>query len=134
LQSASAVYSELPNADIDMAVAAKPLGDAKWPKFSQIGNLSRASRFACIAYFDSGGLIDFSRNYFHRVMTISSNNWLYVANELLRDPKEASHGIYYFLGNVGKHGMSLLTSIGNPELNEDFLNTWEMASYEDFNG
>lgn len=130
---ASEIYSHMPNATIGVEVASKALHRAKWLADFDEDEATRQTSFACVAYFDSGGRIDFPSSHFENVMAISSKNWLYITRALLDDPEKESEGICCVIGNIGKPGMSLLVSPDKPKLKEDdSLDTWHLVNHIDF--
>jgi hypothetical protein len=134
LDWASEIYETMPNATVDIKVASMPLIQAKWAKNEAVPERLRATAFACIAYFCSGGLVDLDERFFRNVMVLSSKSWLYVAQALLNDPYEEAQGVSCLVGNIGKPGMSLLISPEKPDLNDDFLDTWHLVNHTNFDG
>jgi len=172
LHQASLVYSQMPSATVDPAIATYPLHSAKWAEYglkqlirqesyttippSKLGvepsernymsNLpgepkkrSRASiplrpnALALIASFDSGGL-QIDPLTFQDVIAVSSGNSLYVSETLLNDPTSIYDEIRCLVGNVGKPGMALLLSPGDPIVKTNNAEVWEMINHEEFDG
>lgn len=136
LYKASLVYSKLLNADVDLAVASKPLNDARWAQIEErpvISSIQRPEAFACVTMFDTGH-VNLDPTDFKDVIAISSGDTLYVSEMLLNDPCQPmmEFGIRCLIGNIGRPGVALLMGPKDPILLEDDLNTWSMVNHSEF--
>jgi hypothetical protein len=137
LYKASLVYSKLPNADIDLSVASRPLNDAHWARIDgrAVVTIIRPEAFACVAMLETG-YVNLDPSIFMDVIAISAGNTLYVSEMLLNDPCKPlmEHGIRCLLGNIGRPGVALLMGPRSPTLLDPSLDTWEMVNHTDFDG
>jgi hypothetical protein len=137
LYKASLVYRKLPNADIDLSVASRPLNDAQWAQIDwrAVVSIQRHEAFACITMFDTGH-VNLGLENFVDVMAVSSGNTLYVSEMLLNDPCQPLRelGIRCLIGNIGRPGVALLMAPREPDLLEPSLDTWDMVNHTDFDG
>ena len=133
LARAKKLYDELPGATVSMAVTKRPLHLAGWAMNVEI---SRASKFACIAMFETGTL-DIGPDAISSVMAMSSGNSIYVANELIQDPLGGLHrtrGITRILGNLGRPGVAMLVPPPAPRIVARDSNNWQLIHHRPFNG
>lgn len=124
LSFARRVYDRIPTASISLKIIERPLHDYTWippelrvPDSNSDKNRddpSRSQVFACIATFESGGLL-IDPDELDSVMAISSRNSIFVAGVLLSDPAERTEGIDVrrVVGNVGQPGITLMISPQN---------------------
>lgn len=139
LARAAEIYDELPEATVSMTVTKRPLHLAKWATpgarhKSHIGGW--ASRFACVAMFETGTL-DIEPSALSSVMAMSSGNSIYVANPLIRDPSEDVFDRYKvtrILGNLGRPGVVMLVPPQAPRIVERDPNSWRLINHHCFNG
>lgn len=144
LKDASAIYSELSGATVNLSVCKIPLTSAKWyqaPKKPQTPKYyTPAYKFACIAMFESG-ILNLEPSVFADAIAISLGNSLYVSQTLLRDPyshdgeyRNGAEDILCLLGNVAKPGLSILILVNEPRLKEAELESWDLINHNIFNG
>jgi hypothetical protein len=139
LDAATDVYESLEGSTISLKVVSKPLRDIRWAAdlirenpnaeihtqefiklpsihllgafgFLTVRELSRAQKFACIAWFESGSS-DLQPAELQGVVALASANSIFVASELLGDPSdlEKNHNqVRRVIGNIGRPEMSLL--------------------------
>ncbi|KAI1080784.1 hypothetical protein F5B20DRAFT_570240 [Whalleya microplaca] len=88
-----------------------------------------------IAYFDTGIHLLKQVHGSRRILGISVGNSIYIPSRLLNDPYSTCHpsGISRLLGNLGRPGLTLMTTPERPEARDINLNSWRLASNE-FNG
>ncbi|KAF2681915.1 hypothetical protein K458DRAFT_371176 [Lentithecium fluviatile CBS 122367] len=126
LQTASALYTELQNATVELKTAEQPLHEHQWIPEQKRGHrhfpfagflLTREQMFACISKFESGGF-NFHPSAMNGVLAISSGNSLFVASGLLQDPcnPRSPYTIERVVGNLGKTGMALLVCPAVPQI------------------
>jgi hypothetical protein len=135
LEVASTLYAPMSNATIDLGVTARPLAHTKWASSVTKEELSRASAFSSIAFFETG-FIDLDPSQFDEVMALSSGNSLFVSDSLLRDPwdNRPNFTVRRVIGNVGRPGLSLLLSPREPNVREPDLGAWSVINHQDFDG
>ena len=138
LGAAREVFARLPNAEVDLAVVSRPLGQSKWAAgISPPSNIfiSRATAIACICMFESGEL-DLQPEDLDDVIAVSSSNNLYASEILFCDPSEdpPAHALRHMIGNVGRPGLVLLLSPRNTMLREPDLGSWKMVNHAPFDG
>lgn len=133
LARAKTLYDELPGATVSMAVTKRPLYLAGWAMNVQT---RRASRFACIAMFETGTL-DIGPDAISSVMAMSSGNSIYVTNGLIQDPLDGlhrTHGITRILGNLGRPGVVMLVPPPAPRIVARDSSNWRLINHRPFNG
>ncbi|KAL5313167.1 hypothetical protein ACEPPN_018900 [Leptodophora sp. 'Broadleaf-Isolate-01'] len=133
------LYRLLKGATIDIGVTLKRVAQASWfpgsTKYSQLGWLTRTQAFACIAFFESGGL-DLVPDNLTKVICLSSGSSLYVAEALLRDPWiRANQGqIRRLTGNIGRAGLTLMVPPANPRVCKFDPESWQLINHSKFDG
>lgn len=130
LAKAKELYDELPGATVSITATKRPLHLAGW---AMRVKSNRASRFACIAMFETGTL-DIAPHTLSLVMAMSSGNSIYVANEHIRDPSHAGYGITRILGNLGRPGVVMLVPPQAPRIVARDPNGWRLINHHHFNG
>lgn len=100
--------------------------------------LNRAESFACIAMFDSR-IFELRPDGLREIIALASGNSLYVAASLLQDPYQSrgfcdEDGIKSIVGNVGRAGIALLYSPGNPRTRRLDSENWDVINYVNFDG
>jgi len=137
--AAADLYGQLKGSTIDLSVTSKSLAKTTWfPGSTQYAKqrfLSRTQAFACIAFFESGGL-ELSPDRLENVMALSSGSSLYVAEALLRDPWiTANQGeIRRLTGNIGRAGLSLLVPPPQPRVRKFDPQSWQLINHRTFDG
>jgi hypothetical protein len=139
-QVARSLYQSLSGATGSLRVIDRPLYAARWVDGldlkSSNTNLSRARRFACIAFFESG-VYDLNVGDFAEVIAISTRNSLYVSAVLLSDPFDTDNkieDIRHVLGNVGKTGMVMMVAPLAPKVRRTDLAMWKRITHSRFDG
>ncbi|KAK3346926.1 hypothetical protein B0T25DRAFT_460056 [Lasiosphaeria hispida] len=143
-QMAREVYQSLHEATVSLKVIDRPLSAARWStkidlttytRFSKQLPLDRSSRFACIAYFESG-VYDLDTDDFSDVIAISTRNSLYVSSVLLGDPFDASDSddVRHVIGNVGKTGLVMMVAPLAPKVRPTDLAKWKRVAHSRFMG
>ena len=132
LANAHEIYQTLPEAEVDLSVASRPLCEAKW---SVIRQLSRTIALACVTMFDTGSL-DIDPLDLDQVIAISSANKIYAIESLFSDPYRPppAHILRQVIGNLGKSGVSLLLSPQDTIVREPDLETWRSVNHVRFDG
>jgi len=139
-QLARGVYHKLSGATASLRVIGRPLHDALWiprgyfhTEVAEVA-MSRAHRFACIAFFESGGY-DLDPTQFKEVIAISTRNSLYVSEVLLGDPffDGDMNEVRHVMGNVGKTGVVMMVAPLAPRVRSAELNRWKQISHRRFN-
>ena len=132
LARAYEIYQSIPQADIDLSVASKPLYTAKW---ASVDRLSRSVSLACVSMFDTGSL-DIQTETFGDVIAISSANNIYAIETLFSDPYSSApdHRLRHVIGNLGKPGLSLLVCPKDTILRDPDLETWKLINHVEFDG
>lgn len=133
LAKAKQLYDELPGATVSMAITKRPLHLAGWAVDVES---NRASKFGCIANFETGTL-DIAPNAISSVMAMSSGNSIFVANELIQDPYDGSYkrqGITRILGNLGRPGVVMLVPPPAPRIAPRDSNSWRLINHPPFKG
>ena len=133
LARAKQLYDELPGATVSMAITKRPLHLAGWAMDIES---NRASKFGCIANFETGTL-DIGPNAISSVMAMSSGNSIFVANELIQDPFDGSYkrqGITRILGNLGRPGVVMLVPPPAPRIAPRDSNSWRLINHRPFKG
>ncbi|KAK4446806.1 hypothetical protein QBC34DRAFT_145493 [Podospora aff. communis PSN243] len=139
-QLARGVYQKLSGATASLRVIDRPLQDAQWSRAGGSyttalrSGLPRAQRFACIAFFESGGY-DLHPEEFREVIAISTRNSLYVSEVLLGDPFSDldMNEIRHVMGNVGKTGVVMMVAPLAPRVRSAQLDRWKQISHLRFN-
>jgi hypothetical protein len=134
LYSAATIYSNIPDASVDLSVTGRPFHDYQWVAHGP-SNLAHARSFSCIATLESGHL-NISPDTLAGVMGISTGNSLYIAQFLWSDPYSppSSSIIRRSIGNVGKPGMAFLISPLNPKMKDPGYGSWKSVPHLDFDG
>ena len=138
LAAAQEVFSNLPNAEVDLSVVSRTLGEAKWAQYlSPLTGfvMSRASAVACICMFENGEL-NLQLQDLEDILAVSSANNLYASEILFCDPSKSPppNAFRHVIGNVGRPGLVLLLSPRNTILREPDLESWEMINHAPFDG
>lgn len=144
LAAAYNIYKGFDGATISPTAITKPIFGAKWAQklnsnmqscLSSLNRLDRLHVFACIAYFESGGL-DMSPSQFDNVMALSSGDSIYVPAWLICDPAERqpAHAVCRLHGNVGKAGLILLVPPADPKTLAPGIDNWKFINRERFDG
>ncbi|KAK5940694.1 hypothetical protein PMZ80_007111 [Knufia obscura] len=156
IRCVNSIYQNLEGATIPLNVLDISLKEAKWldyrrpvdddgdftdfehffPKRKEPmdrGFFPRASRFACIAMFESG-IHNLDPSVFDPVVAMASANSLFVAAELVADPSElCQHAIKRVIGNVGRAGISLLVLPQLAPRVKELGYDWRAVPHEDYN-
>ena len=111
---ADGIFTNLPQAEINLNVFAKTLCASKWAEALLTENgqdLGTAVSLACVSLFDTG-YIDLQVEDLKDVLAISSGNSIYASTFLFCDPghRPPGHHLRHVIGNVGKPGLALLLS------------------------
>lgn len=138
LARAQDLYATIPEAEIDVDVASRPLGRAQWAQAdlkSQAPQMSRTIALACVSMFDTG-YIDLSIADLKDVLAISSANSLYISQFLFCDPYNYSprQPLRHVIGTVGGPGLACLLSPRDTLLREPDLETWKLIDHSKFDG
>jgi hypothetical protein len=143
LAIAADIFKVLPGATISLEVASKPLHEAHWienttPQSLQddCHLLSRHNTFSCIAFFETGGIMNIPPDNLSQVLAMSIDNSIYVAAPLLCDPLERphQHEIRRIVGNIGKAGLAFLIPPTNPLMRKAKANEWDLVNHLKFDG
>ncbi|OCK74985.1 hypothetical protein K432DRAFT_467647 [Lepidopterella palustris CBS 459.81] len=137
------LYKQLPNATVELKVAARPLAGHQWIlqgdhiyQENQFGafHLTQEQTFACIARFESGNF-NFQPSAMKGVLAISSGNSMYVARCLLQDPCQlfSSAPVERVVGNLGKSGMAMLVSPEVPQV-RSLADNVRLVNHHPFDG
>lgn len=124
------LYDKLPGATVSMNVTKRPLHLAKWAIAVEE---DWASKFACIAMFETGTL-DIGPDALLSVMAMSSGNSIYVANGLIQDPSDNNYGVSRILGNLGRPGVVFLVPPQAPRIVAKDSNSWRLINHDRFDG
>ena len=140
LAAAGQIYGNFPEATVPLGVCMRtqPLDGTAWARSliaRQSKTLSRSEAFACITFFESGG-VDLDPAGFDQVMAVCSGNSLFVSGALLQDPWEIQDGpsIRQLIGNVGKPGISLLVPPASPRVRQLEVGQWRQINHFAFQG
>ncbi|RDW60754.1 hypothetical protein BP6252_12137 [Coleophoma cylindrospora] len=136
LNFASEVYSNIPDARVELATTSIPMHTFHWSNDLDIGQrLDHARSLSCIASFESGYL-NIRPAELREVMGISAGNSLYIAQFLWSDPflPPPSNVIRRSIGNVGKQGIAFLISPLNPLIRDPGYDNWQNVQHEEFDG
>ena len=139
--SAAKVYHLLPGATIATSVLSQTMDKALWVPSNIDADhldhhtLSRAQTFACIAMFHTG-TNNFDPRRLRDVFGLSSGNSMYVAGPLLCDPYEnaGETEIRHIVGNIGRHGLSMLVPPPAPRVHKLPPGTWNQLNFLRFDG
>lgn len=136
LARATHLYRNLHGATIPMAIASQTLHAVSW---SNTQSFTRATKFACIALFETGTL-DIDPSTLTSVMAMSSGNSIYVADALLQDPLEPNlsiapgrQGITRILGNLDRPGVVMLVPPQAPLIRAEEPEAWRLVNHSLFN-
>jgi hypothetical protein len=134
LCSAATVYSNIPDATVDLSITGKPFHDYQWANDGQ-DELAHARSLSCIATLESGHL-NIAPESLAGVMGISTGNSLYIAQFVWSDPHHPPHPsvIRRSIGNVGKPGMAFLISPPNPRMKDPGYESWRSVPHLNFDG
>ena len=135
---ADKIFTNLPQAEINLNVFAKTLCESKWAKALLTENdqeFGTAVSLACVSLFDTG-YIDLQVEDLKDVLAISSANSIYASALLFCDPghRPPGHHLRHVIGNVGKPGLALLLSSRDTILREPDLETWQLVNHARFDG
>ena len=132
LANAHEIYQTLPEAEVDLSVASKPLYRANWA-FSRL--LSRTVALACVTMFDTG-FFDIDTRDLDQVIAISTANNIYAMESLFNDPYDPplDYVLRQVVGNLGRSGVSLLLSPEETIVREPELETWRSVNHVPFDG
>ncbi|KIV87743.1 hypothetical protein, variant [Exophiala sideris] len=134
LAYAQKVYSNVPDARVNMAVTSRPVSQYDWVH-PTTNWLAHARAFSCIATFESGHL-SIAPQALKTVMGISTGHSLYMTRLLSSDPYSppAPSTIRRSIGNIGKPGLVFLISPGNPKVKDPQYDNWQSIQHQDFDG
>ncbi|MCJ1247754.1 hypothetical protein MMC30_004969 [Trapelia coarctata] len=128
----SKIYRHLSGATIPLSIVRLPvpLFKTKWYTALAYRNrervpLTRASTFACVAMFESGGL-DIDPSMLESVFAMSSGNSIFVSQCIISDPFELCEPskIKRIVGNVGHAGITIMVPPRDPKvrpLTDDYM-------------
>ena len=141
LAAADQIYQNFPRATIPLGVCKNSsIYESQWARsferlYQKNRIMSRTEAFACITFFESGG-IDLAPAVFEHVMAVCSGNSLFVSGALLRDPWELqdSSTIQQLIGNVGRPGIALLVPPTSPRVRQPELEKWRHINHFVFKG
>lgn len=141
LAQATKLYDELPGATASISVPGIPLHKAKWyhygPRSSKnSGVLSRSSKFACIAMFESGNL-NLDPDSIGSVMAMSSGNSIFTLTALLQDLSDSQSPrgeVTRILGNLDRPGIVVLVPPQAPLVRICDPAAWRIINHAPFDG
>ncbi|KAH8659209.1 hypothetical protein BGZ60DRAFT_120559 [Tricladium varicosporioides] len=154
LETAIMVFKQLPSSTISLEIIKHvALASTRWALMAESAeqdyysptakdlsplfpyNLSRPATFSCIAFFESGGF-DVDPVHLGSVMAVASENSIFVATPLLRDPAEecVTYGVQRILGNVGRSGIAFLFPPDNPKIKEWDFGFYQVVRHDEFDG
>ena len=166
--TAATLYRQFPQASIDIRVLRQKLWAASWlPELGSEGvskglkdtsrdtndlrsvqpftalkpfHLNGTQVFACLVMFESG-VHNISPTQLSNVMAFSSENSIYVAAALMRDPYEflqsstsLENMVYHIIGNIGRPGIAFLVPPVDPLIRVPEISDWPRMSHESFDG
>lgn len=159
----SCIYSTLQGARVDLQMTSRILSDSSWWRSLWLtgGSVTKhsehlANTFACLAYFETGGLDVHPASIGGQVFAMSHSNSIFVFRSLLSDPVHSGRfwlhqkilgGPYEsrslclayasmerIVGNVGKPGLAFLISPPSPRTRQLDYESWHMIDHRPFDG
>ncbi|KAJ2980500.1 hypothetical protein NUW58_g6931 [Xylaria curta] len=150
LQIATLMYDQLPGATVSLRIVDMDICKASWlpDSFDEerdnhqrfphwitqisatdwLRQMTRAEAFSCIAMFESGRF-NIRKEHLADVLALCTENSIFVAGILLRDPSlEAPSGpqIHHLVGSIGQAGLVLLVSPVNPRIRPTGYNPYSV--------
>ncbi|KAL3418006.1 hypothetical protein PVAG01_11016 [Phlyctema vagabunda] len=97
--------------------------------------LNREQTFACIAMFENGK-VNLDPGSLQQVMALATGNSIYVAMSLVCDPiqRPLEYEMKHIIGNIGRHGISLMIPPANPKIRKVDENVWRHVVHAGFDG
>ncbi|KAI3323540.1 hypothetical protein HD806DRAFT_535367 [Xylariaceae sp. AK1471] len=114
----------------------KSAWDASYMSGSRRSHSAVGSALMVIAYCETGtGVSEITRFDPHQILGISSNDSIYVPSKILNDPEVQTPDCQFsrLLGNLGRPGLTVLTSPKELEVRDPDLGSWRQ-SMEMFDG
>lgn len=134
LVQAAKLYRRFPGATVPISIVDSPIHDASC--FKEL-NSTLASKFACIAMFETGNH-SIQSTQLKSVMAMSSGNAIYVADALIQDPIEPNsyglQGITRIIGNIGHPGVVMLAPPQAPLIRTENADSWRVIDHHKFDG
>ncbi len=134
LVQAAKFYRRFPGATVSISIVDSPIHDASC--FDEL-NSTLASKFACIAMFETGNH-SIQSTQLKSVMAMSSGNAIYVADALIQDPIEPNsyglQGITRIIGNIGHPGVVMLAPPQAPLIRTENADSWRVIDHHKFDG
>ena len=134
LVQAAKIYRRFPGATVPISIVDSRINDASC--FEDL-NSTLASKFACIAMFETGNY-SIQSTQLKSVMAMSSGNAIYVADALIQDPIEPNsygpQGITRIIGNIDHPGVVMLAPPQAPLIRTENADSWRVIDHHKFDG
>ncbi|KAL8893617.1 MAG: hypothetical protein Q9192_005093 [Flavoplaca navasiana] len=134
LVQAANIYRRFPGATVPISIVDSRINDASC--FVDL-NYTLASKFACIAMFETGSH-SIQSTQLKSVMAMSSGNAIYVADALIQDPIEPNsygpQGITRIIGNIDHPGVVMLAPPQAPLIRTENADSWRVIDHHKFDG